>query len=264
MKVAKFSALFLLIVLLSCVQEPGNRLQELDNRLREEEVVLSRALILRSWALETATKIKFDKVPSAKLERLDYGRGQQYAGQYRSETEKIIFSVSIWYDLNVRLAKSLRLATPQEVAADEDFQILADHELGHALADQVSRRSDHGPWFLPEKMLELKQTEALGLHVVAEGVGIWFAQALHPSRERYSAQNFPSNPEESRFYTFEDIVHYGGYWLVRDILNKYGERGLVWLMSHPLTLNGDNMRLAVIACRECALTELAQSKRPAH
>lgn len=232
----------------------------LTNSLVDEEAALSRALAIRTKAIEKVARIKFERIPPARLERLSFGRGQSAAAQYDALTGDILFSTVIWSDLNVRLKKPLRLASGEEVATDQDSQELADHELGHALADQVSQKNGAGKWFLPEKMQTLKQPEAFGLSVVSEGVAVWFAKTLHPSRSVISEKSFPANAEELRIYVgSSDLMIYGGgYWIVRDILDKYGERGLIWLIKNPLSLSMHTMRADAIAYRKRALEELAK------
>lgn len=229
------------------------------NRLAEEEAVLSGALAIRARAIETKTGIKFGGgwKAKARLENLSFGRGQSAAGQYEVATGDILLSTSIWSGLNVRLKKPLRLATAQEVAADEYFQEIADHELGHALADMVSRRHGLGPWFTEEFKQSLKNPESLGLNVVSEGVGRWIEYTIHPARDNFSEFAFPGTYEEQRFYDYEMVVYSGGYWIVKDVLNRYGERGLVWLIKHPLSLGDGTMRADAAAYREKALRELA-------
>jgi hypothetical protein len=57
-------------------------------------------------------------------------------------------------------------------------------------------------------------------------------------------------------YNYDIIAFQGGHWLVGEILDKYGERGLRWLVSHPF-IPGGNMRQDAAKYRESALTQLA-------
>ena len=63
-----------------------------------------------------------------------------------------------------------------------------------------------------------------------------------------------------KYYTYRMIAYDGGYWIVRDVLTKHGERGLVWLMRHPFVA-GYDMRTAAATCRERALKDLSQERR---
>jgi hypothetical protein len=87
-------------------------------------------------------------------------------------------------------------------------------------------------------------------------VARWAERLLHPSKTIINEECFPETYEEIRFYTFDMIAYDGGYWLVRDILDTYRERGLIWLVSHPLSLSQNTMRADAVAYRQRALTDL--------
>jgi hypothetical protein len=215
-------------------------------------------LALRVPVIEKATGFKFNRgyKPVGSWESLDIGRGKRAAGRYDVETGTLQFAVGLMTNLNRDHRTPVRLMDPSVMAADADFMYTADHELGHALADQVSRRNGLGPWYTPDAFWNLPYDHRLGLTIVSEGTAGFIGHHGRPVGD--NSGWFPASDDERRIANGELLVYTGGEWAVSDILRLHGERGLVWLISHPLVLPeyGD-MRAVVVAYRTRALAELA-------
>ena len=201
-------------------------------------------MAIRATELEKITGFKFDKgwKPNIDLEHnVSPDPRRQVDGRYEPETGKILFPIYITYGLNVRHKNpgAVRLMDPKVIADDISFGKLADHELGHVLGDQVSRRAGLGIWFTSNYVDTLSAKQQLGLKLVSEGVAEYF-------------EHFRELKNESSSNSLT-----GSLWLVSDILTKFGERGLVWLIANPFVPT-DNIEHEAAAYRAKALTELSR------
>lgn len=137
---------------------------------------------------------------------------------------------------------------------------LIDHELGHALADQFSRRNNLGKW--PGEPKDGEKLEyVISRHLVSEGVATYFQNIgkLHPTKTKGGEKNLPSSWLESDLWLNGRYRRDGGYWLVQPILKRYGVRGLIYLIKHPLVFNeSGNMRDAAIEYQRKAMEDLAK------
>ncbi|MCC7356760.1 MAG: hypothetical protein IT410_04095 [Candidatus Doudnabacteria bacterium] len=141
---------------------------------------------------------------------------------------------------------------------------LLDHELGHALMDQVSRRSANRPWPDYECVIYMTIKEKVSVKIRSEGVGTYFeykGQPPYKDDDQYGFNWLPSGPEDLAW----DNIHYsymGGRWIVAPIIKQYGEQGLVYIITHPIEYHYDNLREGAKAYREKALKELATTTTP--
>lgn len=225
----------------------------------EDERMLSKAISIRAVILEEKTGFRFDNnwEPKVSLEWSLGSGASGSSGTYRAETQTIYFPISVLYGLTARHTQLLGSMDADIAAGDDEFAELLDHELGHELMDQVSRRNGLGAWFTEERFNTSTEGERVGLDILSEGTALFFQRVSFPRDDRELSQGtFPATLREQRFYTYRMIAYDGGYWMVRDVLNRYGERGLIWLMSHPFVAR-DNMRAAAVAYRYWALKELS-------
>lgn len=225
----------------------------------QDEDILAKAISFRAEKLEESTGFRFDRHWTPRVS-LEWGLSRDangFEGLYKPETQTIYFPIHIVHELNVRQKLSPGALNADTAARDNELAELLDHELGHELMDQVSRRNGLGPWFTEARFNACTQAEQFGLDILSEGTARFFQRVNFPRDDsRLSEGTFPATREEQRFYTYDMIAYDGGYWIVRDVLHQYGERGLVWLMRHPFIAT-DNMRAAAVAYRHKALEELA-------
>jgi hypothetical protein len=226
----------------------------------EDESVLAKAIAIRAEKLQQSTVFHFDTdwTPKVSLEWQVGGAGANgFEGVYKPETETIYFPIHVIYEFNARQKRGATALSAQTAAQDRQLAELLDHELGHELTDQVSRRNGLGPWFTEQRFDISTREEKLGLDILSEGTALFFQRVNFPQpNSRLSEQLFPATREEQRFYTYETVAYDGGYWIVRDVLKQYGEHGLVWLMQHPFVAR-DDMRAAAVEYHRRALDELA-------
>lgn len=220
--------------------------------------MLSKAVSLRARRLEQESGFRFDRGwrPKVSLEWSLGDAENALDATYKPETQTMYFPIHVWNELAARHKPAAGCLNADIAAADEEVSELLDHELGHELMDQVSRRNGLGPWFTEQRFQASTDAEKLGLDILSEGTAMYFQRVDSPRDDSgLSAASFPSTREEQSLYTYKMVAFDGGYWLVRDVLHRYGERGLIWLIGHPFVA-GDGMRAAAIAYRQRALHEL--------
>ena len=226
-----------------------------------EETVLAKAFAIRAAKLEKATGISLGPEwnPRVDIEwSIATESGERnISARYDPEKQMFLFPMSIIAEMTIRHDKiPLSQLDPIVAADDALFNIIADHEIGHAIADVVSRRLHAGPFYTVERFNNQTKEGQWGLNIVSEGIGTYFERLLHDKNDVLSPFALPASFEQLQTYNFDIIAFQGGYWLVEEILDKYRERGLGWLVSHPF-IPGENMRQDAIRYRESALTALA-------
>jgi hypothetical protein len=226
----------------------------------EQEAVLAKAVAIRAKRLEQLSGITFSKdwKPIVHLTWLLDGRNTE--GQYVAETREILFKVHVWTEINVRHKTQLHLMDPAVLANDEVFGELADHELGHALCDDVNRKINGKPYFLVQYFNSLSHDYRMGLNIISEGVGRYFQVLRHPSDAKISKFYLPGTLQEGHLYDYDTITLLGGSYVVSDVLSRYGQLGLEYLVSHEFDADSKNMRGAAVSYRDKALLELSKVK----
>ena len=201
-------------------------------------------LAVRMRVIERNTGIRFDQgsVPILRLQDLTIG-----CAQYDSGTREISFDRN---DLS-------KIINGHGCGSLEGT---ADHELGHMLMDQVSRRTGNGPWPPPlEKRLTLSPERMIGIKMVSEGFAEWTetggscSKAASPKLLPAKNETLVSHGREP-----ERMIYDGGCWLVRDIVSSYGERGLIWIIKHPFVYDPRDVRSSAEAYRGTALAKLSR------
>jgi len=146
---------------------------------------------------------------------------------------------------------------------DSNLQRIFDHELGHALVDQISHRVNGHVW--PDSSLQmwnsLSYSDRLGRILLAEGTAEYFNRVLSGDTFMY-AEILPNSGDELSFSNsfMWSWRYYGGYWLVRPIIDKYGENGIVYITNHPLKIKENRIRDACIVYQKKALKVLSRKK----
>ncbi len=225
-----------------------------------DEQVLASTLSIRADRLAHKTGFKFARSwkPKVSLEWRVASVDADVDALYLPETQTLYLPIRIIYEANERLKSGADGINPETAANDEQLGELLDHELGHELMDQLSRRNGLGPWFSRARFDAATDPERLGLDILSEGTAVFFQRVNYPRDDSGLSEGaFPASRDQQALYNYKMVAYDGGYWLVRDILSRYRERGLVWMMRHPFVAT-DGMRAAAIAYRQTALRELAK------
>jgi len=98
--------------------------------------------------------------------------------------------------------------------------------------------------------------------MLTEGIGVYFAStSVLRAPNDTLLYGLPQSRDDYVWSCCDGFIIFdGGHSLVRPILERFGERGLAYLMGHPFVFPGGNLREAAVRYRARALEELARSK----
>ncbi len=144
-------------------------------------------------------------------------------GLYNDKTDTIYLPSGILtrpeWDLNDFFAT---IATFNNTA---DVKNTLDHELAHFYCDKIremglrEHRFFQMNLFLPE--------EHIADRLINEGIAKYFENAMNgEDKEPFDLQEWPLEAKQFS----NDVIYRGGYALVKPIIDKYGEQGIIYLL----------------------------------
>lgn len=229
------------------------------------EEALSQAAVDRMNYLESVHGIKFDRTEfcGAYL-GIPEGEDRSFEGEYIPNKGSVYLNSRFTLQLTrvgFYLGERAFLGVPR-LSKNPFIVVLLDHELGHALADHVSRRIGNGIWPNHEKLRKSAWHTICGTRVVSEGIGEFFGYSVTDYKKKKNGRNLPVH-SDIQYWNSDGSMegsYTGGYWLVEPILKKYGERGLEYLVTHPLDFPDGKTRQAAKEYQKKALAELERTK----
>jgi hypothetical protein len=145
-------------------------------------------------------------------------------------------------------------------------EILA-HELGHHYAFEL-RSKLKCPDYLNPELPWLNIREHMGILIIREGIGTYFGELLKGEKAIKVRNKEDFEEFWSKKYTFEDIksqwgntyiIYEGGYEVVKPIIDRYKNDGLIYLLKNPLVIKKFDLS-KVIDYQKKALEELESAK----
>lgn len=130
--------------------------------------------------------------------------------------------------------------------------MIIDHELGHAYADQVSRRLELGQ-FPPCNDASVSNERQLGYRLLSEGIATWFEYtSMYGIPYVVSYSVFPSSSADRQWRLLNERFYFyqGAYWLTGPLLDYHPTQGVEYLLKHPLVYEKGNLREAMQVYRE--------------
>lgn len=137
-----------------------------------------------------------------------------------------------------------------------------DHELGHALADGLSRRMGLGPWPPLRKDRECWDGwQIVGNDILMEGVGEFFGN-LSVGKKDVSLSFLPDTlPHFGWWLVLRGLLAYsGGYAMVSPILEEFGGAGLVYIIRNRLVVENKLLRRSAEKYQERAFEVLEYAR----
>lgn len=233
-----------------------------------EREMLCRAIADRMDYLEVKHSVVFNR---GAFQRIEFGipatTNQTFWAVYISDDSSIYLKADLVSRFEDARIESGELAFSGPPRKDLDFPLLAllDHELGHHLADTISRRVGNGPFPNTAEYRKFKWHELAGHKFISEGIAGFFGYC--PSNYRKSVaksvKDFPVDSDEKYWNSdrAKDLLRAGGYWLVYPIIRNYGERGIAYLVTHPLDFPDGKARKAAVEYQREALRELKRASK---
>lgn len=143
----------------------------------------------------------------------------------------------------------------------ETMQEFIDHELGHALADQVSYKFRNYPWPEELDMKSLDDDIRISTKILSEGVAEYFANLFYEN-VKTSPDWLPSGYEMrylmTRYSKDNTWPYDGGHFIVEPIIEQYGESGLMYIIAHKFSFENGDIRNAGILYQQTALRKLGE------
>lgn len=214
------------------------------------------AFLYRMRMMEEKSGMKFEDgwVPKVQFGRPDYiSNLAEFATCYDQENELfwITKSFKVYYHIPNSIDSMQYLS--------KGVKGIIDHELGHALADQISRR--HNGFMWPDINAWVNQTdvEKYVVHVLTEGVGEYFEHLMSSDTSDTSSSSewLPDGPN-SLVWAYDRWPYDGGYFIVKPIIDKFGEKGILYISTHTFSYKDKDVRSAGIEYQKNALLELSK------
>lgn len=105
-----------------------------------------------------------------------------------------------------------------------------DHELAHFYCDKMKEKA----WEKNHHLLQIYlffPEEIIANRLINEGIARYVENRMNGEEESFSLDNWPSKVEN---FTRETIYQ-GGYTIVKPIIDRYGEKGIQFLLFNPPT-----------------------------
>ena len=137
---------------------------------------------------------------------------------------------------------------------DDSLLLEIDREVGRAIVYDVARQSNRMELFQPQAQLE----KTVGVRLLLTGMSTYFERRLSANRSTYGLGTLPSRWNNSWLdhTQVNDIFCEGGNWIVSRIIDEYGERGIIYILSHPLVVIDGNAYQAAMNYQRDALAAL--------
>lgn len=236
-----------------------------DNPQAEQKDLLIQAIGSRMIVLEGRYQVKFDpawpikeKVIFGIPKDADVSRIKNFGAEYHSDTQCLFFKPA-YLDEKIKL-----IDFEKDILASGEFRNrfreLFDHELGHVLADHLSRGLGKGPWPNSKRFKKMRWEAQQGINIISEGIGSFFEHTSVVGEIKISDEFLPEEVEGFRWQdeNYQKKIYYdGGHWLVRPIIKQFGERGIIYLITHPFVFD-DNARAAAHHYQNKAIEKLSQ------
>lgn len=112
-----------------------------------------------------------------------------------------------------------------------EVKVTLDHELGHFYCDKLSESLGRGSW---RSDLDIhKDSELISIKLVSEGIAEYFERTMNGGEDIFKDSFWPKElkgfffPKKIDKYT---LFYGGGHHLVKPIIEKHGEKGIIYLM----------------------------------
>lgn len=153
-------------------------------------------------------------------------------GSYNSEENTIYLKNDIIIDAKNEI-QGLEVMT-----SSCTIKMVLDHELGHFYCDKLSENLEKGSW--PQTLLENGTVDENAIHIIREGIAEYFVRTMNIHYDYFNNEEWPKRKQDFVDKNNPSVPNYrmwydGGYHLVKPIIDKFGVKGITYLMFHPPT-----------------------------
>ena len=120
-----------------------------------------------------------------------------------------------------------------------DFSTAKDtihHELAHYYMDKLSERLVDEDW--PKYEDDMTLAQMLGIKLISEGTATYIERKMNGQEDTFTDKDWPKGIRGFVFhpllpYPKNEIIYYGGFHLVKPVIDQYEEEGIIYLMFNP-------------------------------
>jgi hypothetical protein len=207
----------------------------------EYNAKMERLINIRRQALESTSQMKFlagwePMVVFGIPSDIHPARTYDFRGRYDPAVRAFTFHPRYYAALN-RLTSDDPAAVESFFTREGDLRSVIDHELGHALVHDIALRAGQARWFNSLTIKTMTADERIGLTMLAEGISAYFERLTSADRQPHGYGNLPGSWSDTDWqFNTARVINEGGYWIVFPIIERFGEQGIVYLLSHQLRL----------------------------
>ncbi len=115
--------------------------------------------------------------------------------------------------------------------ATDKVEDTLNHELAHSYCFHLSKTLGIKNW---PNLRQKNEFEYASLKLVSEGIATYFERTMNGTPDKFKDENWPDDLDfvingTNTAYFFYD----GGYHLVKPIIDKYGQEGIIYLLLNP-------------------------------
>lgn len=162
--------------------------------------------------------------------------------------EKMLFGEYIPDESTIIIDK-FKLSPPS--SKGESAHYVLNHELGHFYVHKLSEILGTDELFRIESG-GYNNPNNLGKKLISEGIAEYFARSISPKKSYFKDFLYPKTYPKLK-NSFPLLAYFGGFHLVKPIIDKYGKKGIEHLIQNPPV--GEEM-LALPKYREKVMDEL--------
>lgn len=110
----------------------------------------------------------------------------------------------------------------------QETKATLEHELGHFYCDKLSESLGKGSW---RSDLDIRtDLQLISMKLVSEGIAEYFERTMNNSTDKFTDSSWPRLINKFYGRNSYRLFYDGGYHLVKPLLEKHGEKGIIYLM----------------------------------
>jgi|GEM_PF-2000404 len=183
---------------------------------------------------EQAVKIKHFGKPKVEFGDCDsdFPSGRGLVAYYDEKSETVCYPIEQNSSVELTGEKNFRQKFFENFCPDFTSNVKETmwHELGHFYSHKLAQRRSQKAVENFKLIHSKNENEFLGYKTVSEGIAEYFLKKTSGKKEDYFVDElWPENIEGMNNL----LMYFGGYHLVKEVLDFYGDDGIIYLLENP-------------------------------